>query len=104
MSIKKFTVSRNDEKYEAWPDLIRTRSGKLLCIFAECEHHKLRLDTRLTILESTDRGRTWGGKRYLTEPFDDGSYYNNARLARMHDDTLIITCDRVYGPMLKVPE
>ena len=73
MSLQKFIVSRDDDKYEAWPDLVMTKSGKLICIFAECEHHKLRCDTRLAMCESLDRGRTWSKKKYLTEPFDDNS-------------------------------
>ena len=30
MSIEKFTVSRDDSIYEAWPDLVLTESGKLI--------------------------------------------------------------------------
>lgn len=96
MSVQKFTVSRDDAWYEAWPDLVKTKSGKLICVFTECVHHACRDHTRLAICESTDRGRTWSGKRYLTEPLEDGNYYNNARITRLHDDTLVIICDRVY--------
>ncbi|MDD6214710.1 MAG: sialidase family protein, partial [Firmicutes bacterium] len=83
-------------KYEAWPDIIKTKSGKLICIFAECEHHKKRYDTRLAMCESTDKGRSWSGKRYLNEPFKDNSFYNNPRLTRLHDDSIVILCDRVF--------
>ncbi len=45
--IQKFTVSRDDSIYEAWPDVALTRSGKLLCVFAECKHHRDRSYTRI---------------------------------------------------------
>ena len=38
-AIRKFTVSRNDAMHEGWPDIVRTRSGRLLCVFSECEAH-----------------------------------------------------------------
>ena len=59
MAIQKFTVSRDDSIYEAWPDVIRTESDKLICVFSECEHHLDRANARLVIRESLDRGRTW---------------------------------------------
>ena len=67
MCISKFTVSRDEETYEAWPDIVRTDSGKLICVFSECEHHLNRDGARIVICESTDRGRTWSSKKFLTE-------------------------------------
>ena len=40
--IQKFNVSRDDSIYEAWPDVVLTDGGKLICVFSECEHHKNR--------------------------------------------------------------
>ena len=33
MSLQKFIVSKDDSIYEAWPDLVQTDSGKLICVF-----------------------------------------------------------------------
>lgn len=37
--IKKHTISRDDAKYDAFPDVVLAASGKLVCVFAECTHH-----------------------------------------------------------------
>ncbi len=37
--IEKFTVSRDDSIYEAFPDVALAVSGRLVCVFAECTHH-----------------------------------------------------------------
>ena len=31
--LQKFTVSRDDGIYEAWPDLVLTVGGRLICVF-----------------------------------------------------------------------
>lgn len=49
--IEKFTVSRDDGIYEAFPDLALTRSGELVCVFAECTHHADRGYTRILPLD-----------------------------------------------------
>ena len=72
MAICKHIVSRDDSIYEAWPSLLLTKSGKMICVFSECTHHRDRTDARLTIVTSTDRGRTWTPKRYLTEKCKKG--------------------------------
>ncbi len=46
--IQKFTISRDDTIYEAWPDVVLSPSGKLLCVFAECTHHHDRSYTRIS--------------------------------------------------------
>lgn len=48
MSIQKFIVSKDDSIYEAWPDVVQTVSGKLICVFSECAHHLDREDARIT--------------------------------------------------------
>lgn len=96
MAIQKFTVSRDESIYEAWPDVILTDSGKLISVFAECEHHLDRRNARIAIVESTDRGRTWSAKKYLTERAKDGIYYNCPRISKLRDGTLAIICDRIY--------
>lgn len=97
MSIQKYTVSRDDSIYEAWPDLVQTDSGKLICVFSECRHHLDRADSRIAICESTDRGRTWSEKKYLTERGSRKDFFNCARISKLNDGTLAIVCDRVYG-------
>ncbi len=97
MSIEKFNVSRDDSIYEAWPDVVLTDGGKLICVFSECEHHKNREGARIMITESLDRGRTWSKKLPLTEKGHAGEYFNCARISKLNDGSLAIICDKVYG-------
>ncbi len=94
--IQKFNVSRDDSIYEAWPDVVLTDGGKLICVFAECEHHKNRDNARIMITESTDRGRTWSKKKPLTEKGSAKEYFNCARISKLHDGSLAIICDKIF--------
>ena len=99
--IERFVVSRDDEIYEAWPDVTRTRSGRLVCVFSECTHHSNRSYTRIMHTHSTDRGRTWSPKRPLSEPLRGDPrvhpYWNCARVVTLSDGRLAAVCDRVTG-------
>lgn len=93
--ISKFTVSHDPNIYQAWPDIALTKSGKLVCVFSECTHHGNRDYTRVMLVDSTDRGRTWTPKRPLTEgtkglPY----YYNCARITLLRDGRLCVIVDR----------
>ncbi|MBD2871854.1 sialidase family protein [Paenibacillus arenilitoris] len=93
--IEKYAVSRDDDWYEAWPDLALTRSGKLICVFAQCTHHGDRSATRLMMIESADRGRSWGNKRPLTAVTNGRPYWNCARITRLRDGRLVIVADQI---------
>jgi hypothetical protein len=43
----RFIVSWDDDIYEALPDVSLTPSGRLVCVFAECTHHRDRGYTRV---------------------------------------------------------
>ena len=96
MYINRYVVSRDDSIYEAWPDLVRTKSGKLICVFSECEHHLNRDGARICIVKSEDRGRTWSEKEYLTERTMDGDHFNCARISMLNDGRLAIICDKIH--------
>lgn len=95
--IVKNTVSRDDSIYEAWPDLVMTESGKLICIFSECTHHVDREAARLMLTESYDRGHTWTAKHPLTEKGTAKNFFNCARITKLRDGRLAILADRVLG-------
>lgn len=98
MDIQKFSISRDDSIYEAWPDVTLTQSGILICIFTECKHHGDRSFSRLVYKKSTDRGRTWESKIALTEANEaELPYWNNARISRLKDNRLVIVADKIYG-------
>lgn len=95
MNIRKYTVSCDESIYEAWPDVALTDGGKLICVFAECDHHLDRKNARIAIVESLDRGRTWSGKRYLSERSDGKIFYNCPRISKLRSGKLAIICDRI---------
>ncbi|MBO4217714.1 MAG: exo-alpha-sialidase [Clostridia bacterium] len=94
MAIEKFKVNRDDEHYEAWPDVVLTDKGKLICVFTECQHHGCRDFSRLVTVESADRGRTWSAKKPLTEVCMKDNYFNNARISKV-GERLAIVADKV---------
>lgn len=95
MNIKRHIVSRDENIYEAWPDVVLTDGGKLICVFAECNHHLDRTNARITLVESTDRGRTWSEKKYLSERSDGINFFNCPRISKLKDGRLAIVCDYV---------
>ena len=97
MALQKFIVSRDDSIYHAWPDVVLCKSGKMICTFTECVSHADRNKSRIVMVESYDRGRTWSEKRPLTEVTTAEDYYNNARISLLPDGRLAIICDREYG-------
>ena len=94
--MEKFTVCRNDDVYEGFPDVVLTSSGKLVCIFAECNHHHDRSYTRIMLTDSVDRGRTWTDKRPLTEPTHDVPFWNCPRITRIRDGRLVVAIDKLF--------
>ncbi|MDD4431840.1 MAG: sialidase family protein, partial [Bacteroidales bacterium] len=96
MNIEKFTVSNDPDLYEAFPDVVLTPGGKLICVFNECTHHCDRSYTRIMLTESTDRGRTWSPKHPLTEGTTGLSYYYNCpRISRLADHRLVVIVDKI---------
>jgi len=93
--IEKYTISRDDSIYEAFPDVALTSSGRLVCVFAECTHHSDRSYTRLMLTDSVDRGRSWTPKRPLTEGTKGMPYWNCARITALRDGRLAIVADLV---------
>jgi len=94
--IQKFTISRDDSIYEAWPDVVLTPSGKLICVFAECTHHHDRSYTRIMPTESVDRGRTWSSKRALTDGTQGLPYYNCGRIMQLSDGRYVVLVGKIY--------
>ena len=86
-----FTVSRDDGIYEAWPDLLLTPSGRLICVFWEGTFHTDRRYSRVMLTESDDRGRTWTPKHPLSAP---GNGWGAPRLSRLGDGRIVAIANR----------
>jgi len=93
--IQQYTVSRDDSIYECFPDITKTKSGKLICVFRESSHHGNLNGSRLVWTESPDNGKTWSEKKGLTERHDASYAYNCPRISCMEDGELIVICDKL---------
>lgn len=93
--MKHYIVSRDDSVYECFPDLAKTPSGKLICVFRESAHHADLQGNRLVFKESFDNGKTWSEKHVLTERRDATYAYNCPRISVMPDGSLVIICDKL---------
>ncbi len=53
-----YTVSRDDDVYEAFPDVAMSPKGELVCVFLECKSHDDRGDNvHLAMTKSRDGGK-----------------------------------------------
>ncbi len=91
--LKQYTVSRDDSVYECFPDMVKTKSGKLICVFRESTHHGDLNGSRLVYKESTDGGKTWSEKYTLTPRADASFAYNCPRISCLPSGELVIICD-----------
>ena len=98
--MQKYIVSRDDSLYEAFPDLVKTDSGRLICVYTECAHHGNRDLSRIVFRTSDNRGKSWSSVHALTERRSDSQYYNCARISRLHDGRIVISCDYISGEKL----
>jgi len=106
--IRRFTVSRDDSVYEAFPDVALTPSGRLVCVFSECTHHRDRSYTCNMVTSSEDRGRTWSPKKPFTEalrgnPKED-PFWDCPRIALLGDGRLVALVNRIAWKSGKRPD
>ncbi len=95
ISAEFFTLSRNDELMEGWPDLIRTSTGKMICVFNQCVGHCNRNHTRIALRESTDGGKRWSDIRFVGCETHHGDQWNSIRISQVSDGRLLLVCDRI---------
>ncbi|MFW6116098.1 MAG: sialidase family protein [bacterium] len=94
------TITRTDDLYEAFPDICLLPTGKLLCIYRESDAH-VASTSRIMLIESNDRGRTWSKKRPLDVRRSfakDRSTWDFARLGRLPDGRLVANGDAFVFP------
>ena len=94
------TIARDDNLYEAFPDICLLPSGKLQCIYRESDLH-VASTARMMLIESDDRGHTWTNPRPLDVRRSfaaDRSVWNCPRIARLPDGQLVVNCDASIYP------
>lgn len=90
-----FEVWRIPGRFTKNPDLIRFPSGRMMLVFADVEKHWTEEISRITTLESTDDGKTWGNPRVVAEADvrKGEESWLTPRLSRLKDGRLVIICD-----------
>jgi hypothetical protein len=77
------------------PDMVRLPSGKLMLVFCDDDRHWSEEISRITTLESTDGGATWGNPRVIAEADRriGEERWVTPRLTLLRDGRLVIMCD-----------
>lgn len=96
-NIEKFTISRNDNFMEGWPDMIKLKSGRILVFYNECTAHGDRNGTHITMRKSDDNGLTWSEKSYIGEETNHGNQWNSIRVNQLKNGKIILVCDKIHG-------
>ena len=94
------TIARDDDLYEAFPDICLLPSGKLLCIYRESDVH-VASTSRVILVESEDRGRTWINRRQLDVRLsfaEDRAVWNAPRIGLLPDGRLVANFDAFTFP------
>ena len=86
-----------DGEFTKNPDIVSLPSGKMLCVFNATDFHWPKEFSRITVIESTDQGRTWGRPRIVHETNPgrgDEERWVTPRLSLLRDGRLVIICDQ----------
>ncbi len=98
--IEKFSISRDESFFHGWPDLALFHD-RLVCVFSECTHHGDRTHTRIMVVTSDDRGRTWTAKGPVSEALrkahPEAAYWNCPRITALPDGRLVVLVDQIEG-------
>jgi hypothetical protein len=101
MAIERFTISRNDDDYEAFPSLCRTRAGRIILVYRESNGHVASEYCRLILRHSDDGGLTWSQRRlFRDEDRASGTLntWNCPKVQQLEDGRILLLCDRYDFP------
>jgi hypothetical protein len=87
---------QDDAVFTKNPDLVELPDGKILCVFNGCDYHWPTEFAKITLIESNDRGQTWGNARVVAAsyPTQGDETWVTPRLSRLRDGRLVINCDQ----------
>jgi hypothetical protein len=88
-------VWRSPGRFTKNPDIIRFASGRLMLVYCDTDRHWSEQVSRITTLESTDEGRTWG-KAHVIAQADrrkGEERWVTPRISLLRDGRVIVLCD-----------
>lgn len=102
MPVEKFTITRDDATYEAFPHLCRTESGRILLAYRESNGHVASEYCRLIVRYSDDAGRTWSDRNVITdERRENGAAmdcWNCPKIQQLADGRVLLLCEAYDFP------
>ena len=101
MTIERFTIARDDDVYEAFPHLCRTRAGRILLVYRESNGHVASEYCRVVLRHSDDGGHTWSERRVvLDEDRASGTLivWNAPKIQQLDDGRILLLSERVEFP------
>ncbi len=77
------------------PDIVRFSSGRMILVFCDDDSHWAQEITRITTLESTDGGKTWGNPRVVaqTDRRKHEERWLTPRITHLRDGRVMMLCD-----------
>ncbi len=103
MALQYRVVSRDDSVYEAFPDLVRMPSGRLVVMYREADWHVAREYSRVVARLSDDEGQTWSdrivvavGPHAAEVKAEEYWSYNCPRMRVLNDGRLVAVCDLIW--------
>ena len=96
LSIRKFTIARDDSTYECFPSLTRLKDGRIILVYRESDSHKAKEYTRIIVRTSDDGGKTFSARKVLVETKQtDGvlTKWNCPKVQQLKDGRVLIVCD-----------
>jgi len=94
-------VARNDNVYECFPDVARTPSGRLVCVYRESDGHVARQYSRVVVRTSDNDGESWSEAQVLVDgAVSSGSLvsWNCPRVSVVPSGAVLALCDASKRP------
>lgn len=92
---KVWDIWHSQGRFTKNPDIIRFPSGRMMLVYCDNDQHWAQVSTRITTLESTDEGKTWGNPRIVASAdIQKGDErWVTPRLTRLQSGRLVLICD-----------
>ena len=88
-------IWRTPGRFTKNPDIVRFPSGKMMLVFCDDDQHWAEESSKITTLESTDGGKTWGAAKVIADAniLKGDERWVTPRLSRLKSGRLVIICD-----------